>query len=89
MKDPPDHVTGRVDTHAEAHVAAAVCCWSQRLLGTASFAGAREPGHLGLGRRLSDRDIEAAKLEALGPDATVSRSTVSRICEQTRTEVDG
>lgn len=32
-------------------------------------------------RGLSDRDIEAALREALGPDATVSRSTVSRICE--------
>jgi transposase-like protein len=28
-----------------------------------------------------DRDIEAALREALGPQATVSRSTVSRICE--------
>jgi putative transposase len=32
-------------------------------------------------RGLSDRDIEAALREALGPEATVSRSTVSRICE--------
>ena len=32
-------------------------------------------------RGLSDRDIEAALREALGPDATVSKSTVSRICE--------
>ena len=39
-------------------------------------------------RGLSDRDIEAALREALGPDATVSKSTVSRICEQIRGEFD-
>lgn len=33
-------------------------------------------------RGLSDRDIEAALAEALGDEATVSKSTVSRICEQ-------
>jgi putative transposase len=32
-------------------------------------------------RDLSDRDITAALREALGPEATVSRSTVSGICE--------
>jgi transposase len=37
MTDPPDNVTGGVDTHAEVHVAAAVCSTSHRLLGTASF----------------------------------------------------
>jgi len=37
-------------------------------------------------RGLSDRDIEAALREALGPQATVSKSTVSRICEQIKTE---
>lgn len=39
-------------------------------------------------RGLSDRDITAALAEALGPDATVSRSTVSRICEQIKHEFD-
>jgi putative transposase len=37
-------------------------------------------------RGLSDRDIEAALREALGPEATVSKSTVSRICEQIKDE---
>ena len=37
MTDLPDHVTGGVDTHADVHVAAAVCSTSHRLLGTASF----------------------------------------------------
>jgi len=37
-------------------------------------------------RGLSDRDIEAALREALGDDATVSKSTVSRICEQIKDE---
>ena len=32
-------------------------------------------------RGLSDRDIEAALAEALGPEAALSRSTVSRICQ--------
>jgi putative transposase len=39
-------------------------------------------------RGLSDRDIEAALREALGDDATVSKSTVSRICEQIKDEFD-
>jgi putative transposase len=39
-------------------------------------------------RGLSDRDIEAALREALGPQATVSKSTVSRICEQIKDEFD-
>lgn len=33
-------------------------------------------------RGLSDRDVEAALAEALGPDAALSRSTVSRVCQQ-------
>jgi putative transposase len=33
-------------------------------------------------RGLSTRDIEASLAEALGPQAAVSRSTVSRVCEQ-------
>ena len=37
MTDPPVHVTGGVDTHADVHVAAAVCSASHRLLGTAEF----------------------------------------------------
>jgi putative transposase len=37
-------------------------------------------------RGLSDRDVEAALREALGPEATVSKSTVSRICEQIKDE---
>ena len=37
-------------------------------------------------RGLSDRDITAALREALGDDATVSKSTVSRICEQIKDE---
>ena len=37
MTDPPVHVTGGVDTHADIHVAAAVCSTSHRLLGTAEF----------------------------------------------------
>ena len=37
MTDPPVHVTGGVDTHADVHVAAAVCTSSHRLLGTAEF----------------------------------------------------
>jgi transposase-like protein len=32
-------------------------------------------------RGLSDRDIEAALAEALGPDAALSKSTVSRVCQ--------
>lgn len=37
-------------------------------------------------RGLSTRDIEASLTEALGPEAAVSRSTVSRICEAIATE---
>jgi transposase-like protein len=37
-------------------------------------------------RGLSDRDIEAALAEALGDDAAVSKSTVSRICDQIKDE---
>ncbi len=37
MTDPPVNVTGGVDTHADIHVAAAVCSTSHRLLGTAEF----------------------------------------------------
>jgi putative transposase len=37
-------------------------------------------------RGLSDRDIEAALREALGPGATISKSTVSRICERIKDE---
>jgi putative transposase len=39
-------------------------------------------------RGLSTRDIEAALAETLGPDATVSRSSVSRICEAIKDEFD-
>ncbi|HZD22656.1 MAG TPA: IS256 family transposase [Acidimicrobiia bacterium] len=35
---------------------------------------------------LSDRDIEAALAEVLGPEAALSRSTVSRICSQIKSE---
>jgi transposase-like protein len=37
-------------------------------------------------RGLSDRDVEAALAEVLGPEAALSRSTVSRICQRIRTE---
>jgi transposase-like protein len=40
----------------------------------------------GFVRGLSTRDVEASLAEALGPQAAVSRSTVSRICEQVSTE---
>lgn len=40
----------------------------------------------GFVRGLSTRDVEASLAEALGPQAAVSRSTVSRICEQISTE---
>lgn len=39
-------------------------------------------------RGLSDRDIEAALAEVLGAEAALSKSTVSRICQQVRTEFD-
>jgi transposase-like protein len=35
-------------------------------------------------RGLSDRDIEAALAEVLGPEAALSKSTVSRICQRIR-----
>jgi len=38
-------------------------------------------------RGLSTRDVEATLAEALGEDATVSRSTVSRICTEIRAEL--
>ena len=37
-------------------------------------------------RGLSDRDVEAALAEVLGPEAALSRSTVSRICGQLKEE---
>lgn len=40
----------------------------------------------GFVRGLSVRDVEAALTEALGPAATVSKSTVSRICEAIKAE---
>ena len=39
-------------------------------------------------RGLSDRDIEAALAEVLGPEAALSKSTVSRICQRIRDEFD-
>jgi putative transposase len=39
-------------------------------------------------RGLSDRDIEALLAEALGPEAALSKSTASRICQRLRTEFD-
>lgn len=42
----------------------------------------------GFVRGLSTRDVEAALAEALGPQASVSRSTVSRICAQVKTQFD-
>jgi putative transposase len=39
-------------------------------------------------RGLSVRDIEASLADALGPESTVSKSTVSRICEAIRDEFD-
>src|SRR6266540_2128870 len=42
----------------------------------------------GFVRGLSVRDVEATLAEALGPEATVSRSTVSRICEAIKEEFD-
>lgn len=39
-------------------------------------------------RGLSDRDIEAHLAEALGPEAALSKSTVSRICQRLRGEFD-
>jgi putative transposase len=42
----------------------------------------------GFVRGLSVRDVEASLTDALGPDSTVSKSTVSRICEAIRDEFD-
>jgi putative transposase len=42
----------------------------------------------GFVRGLSVRDVEASLAEALGPESTVSKSTVSRICEAIKTEFD-
>jgi putative transposase len=39
-------------------------------------------------RGLSDRDVEAMLVEVFGEDATVSRTTVSRICQRLRAEFD-
>jgi Transposase, Mutator family len=42
----------------------------------------------GFVRGLSVRDVEAALAEALGPEATLSKSTVSRICQVIADEYD-
>jgi putative transposase len=42
----------------------------------------------GFVRGLSVRDVEAALTEALGEQATVSKSTVSRVCEQIKDEFE-
>ena len=42
----------------------------------------------GFVRGLSVRDVEASLTDALGPESTVSKSTVSRICEAIRDEFD-
>jgi putative transposase len=42
----------------------------------------------GFVRGLSVRDVEASLAEALGPESTVSKSTVSRICEAIKDEFD-
>jgi putative transposase len=39
-------------------------------------------------RGLSTRDVEASLAEALGPEAALSRSTVSRICEAVKAQFD-
>jgi len=39
-------------------------------------------------RGLSTRDVEAALAEALGPEAALSRSTASRVCEAIKDEFD-
>jgi putative transposase len=39
-------------------------------------------------RGLSDRDIEAMLVEVFGEDATISRTTASRICQRLRAEFD-
>jgi putative transposase len=42
----------------------------------------------GFVRGLSVRDVEATLLDALGPDSTISKSTVSRVCEAIKEEFD-
>jgi putative transposase len=42
----------------------------------------------GFVRGLSTRDVDATLAEALGPDAAVSRSTVSRICEEIKDQFE-
>jgi len=42
----------------------------------------------GFVRGLSVRDVEATLAEALGPEAALSKSTVSRVCEAIKTEFD-
>jgi len=42
----------------------------------------------GFVRGLSTRDVEAALVEALGPSAAVSKSTVSRVCEDIATQFE-
>ncbi len=42
----------------------------------------------GFVRGLSVRDVEASLVDALGPESTVSKSTVSRICEAIKDEFD-
>jgi putative transposase len=42
----------------------------------------------GFVRGLSVRDVEASLIDALGPESTVSKSTVSRICEAIKEEFD-
>jgi transposase-like protein len=39
-------------------------------------------------RGLSDRDVEAMLAEVFGPEAAISRSTASRICQRLRAEFD-
>jgi transposase-like protein len=39
-------------------------------------------------RGLSDRDVEAMLVEVFGEQATISRSTCSRICQRLRAELD-
>jgi transposase-like protein len=42
----------------------------------------------GFVRGLSTRDVEASLAEALGPEAALSKSTVSRVCEQIKDEFE-
>jgi putative transposase len=39
-------------------------------------------------RGVSDRDVEAMMVEVFGPDAGISRTTASRICQRLRAEFD-